>query len=159
MKHLFIVRHEVCGRDNRVDYLGRRQMEALGKAMKEILNGGTSYLFSSSAPRALDSSSILTVELALPPEFEQVPYIWSGGDAPSDSYYRCPDDDRLMEIVNERRERADGLIMVTHEEVTRSFPSYFFKKGLGQDGLIGKISKGEAVHLDLEKRTYQILPR
>jgi hypothetical protein len=64
-----------------------------------------------------------------------------------------------VELVNERKNGADGLIMVTHLEVADDFPSHYFKKELGRDEYIGGISKGKAVHLDLEGRTYQILPR
>jgi len=159
MKHLFVARHGDYGRDDRISDYGCRQMEALGKAIKQILNGRSAYLFSSTAPRALDSSQILAAQLALPTEFEQVPYLWSGNDAPRNSFYFSPSLDRLMGLVAERRDKADGLVMVTHLEVTEDFPSHFFQKEFGQDKRIGEISKGQAVHLDLETRTYQILPK
>jgi len=158
MKHLFVARHGNYGWDDRLDNYGTRQMEALGKAMKEILNGGSVRVISSTAPRALDSSEILIAQLDLP-EFEQIPYLWSGNDAPEDSYYWNPDGDKLVGIVNERRKGIDGLVMVTHLEVAEEFPSHYFKKEFGRNEYIGEISKGQAVHLDLEGKTYQILPR
>jgi hypothetical protein len=159
MKHLFVARHGNYGGDDRIDNYGRQQMGLLGKAIKQILNGSSVYLFSSTAPRALDSSQILAVQLALPQEFEQVPYLWSGSDAPRDSYYYSPSLDKLMGLVAERRDKADGLVMVTHLEVAEDFPSHFLKKEFKQANRIGEISKGQAVHLDLEQRTYKILPR
>lgn len=157
MKHLFVARHGDYGEDKRISDNGRQQMEALGKAIKQILNGSSAYLFSSTAPRALDSSQILAVQLALPSEFEKVPYLWSGNNAPKESYdYRL---DKLMRLVVERKDRADCLVMVTHVEVAKDFPSYFLINEFKQDKSIGEISKGQAVYFDLEKRTYQIIPR
>ncbi len=158
MKHLFVVRHGDYGGDDRINDYGRQQMETLGKAMKQILNGSSAYLFSSTAPRALDSSQILAVQLALSPEFEQIPYLWSGSDAPRDSYYYNRDLGRLMKIVTERKDKADGLVMVTHLEIAEDFPSYFLEKEFEQNTRIGEILTGRAVHLNLEDRTYQILP-
>ncbi len=158
MNHLFVARHGNYNLDRRLDYYGRQQMEVLGKAIKEILNGGSARVISSTAPRARDSSEVLIEQLALP-EFKQVPYLWSGNDAPEDSFYYNPDRDRLMKLVNERREGVNGLVMVTHLEVAEELPSYFLKKELGKDEYVGEISKGQAVHLDLEEKNYQILPR
>ncbi len=180
MKHLFVTRHgsyfdhsRDYGRDyyGRINDQGRLQIERLGKAIKQILNEGSIYLFSSTAPRALDSSQILAVQLALSPNFEQVPYLeeadgelspgWIPGYS-RDSFGQWEHLrtlDRLMNLVNERRDKADGLIMITHAEVAEKFPDYFLKKEFGQNTKIGEIFKGRAVHLDLENRTYQILPR
>jgi phosphohistidine phosphatase SixA len=77
MRHLFIARHGNYSSGDggyRLNDSGRQQMEDLGKAIKEILNGGSARVISSTAPRAMDSSEVLIVQLALP-EFEQVPYL------------------------------------------------------------------------------------
>lgn len=158
MKHLFVVRHGKYGSDNRINDSGRQQMEALGKSIKEILNGSSIHLLSSTAPRALDSSEVLITQLALP-KFEQVLYLWSGSDAPKDSYYWNPSVNKLMELIAERKDKAEGIIMMTHLEVAEEFPTHFLRKELGQDKSVGEVLKGQAVHLDLEKRTYQFLPR
>jgi len=63
-----------------------------------------------------------------------------------------------MDIVNERREKAEGVIMVAHLDVVRDFLRQFLLKELGQSKVI-ELSKGQAVHLDLEHKTYQILPK
>lgn len=161
MKHLFIARHGKYGYDDRLDDYGRQQMEKLGNAMKEILNGSSAHIISSTALRALDSSEVLKAQLELP-GFEQIPYLWSGSDAPKDSYYWDSRDNRLeklMGVVGERRDKADGLVVVTHLEIARDFPSYFLKEEFEEKQYIGEISKGEAVHFDLNGRRYQILPR
>ncbi len=46
MKHLFIARHANYGEDNRINDFGRRQMEVLGKGIKEILDGGSARVIS-----------------------------------------------------------------------------------------------------------------
>ena len=100
-------------------------------------------------------------QLALP-DFEKLSYLWSGGDSPRDSYYRDYDNYKLgkvMKLVDERRENADGLIMVTHVEVAEEFSAHFLEKEFGRNEYIGKISKGESVHFDLEGKRYQILPQ
>ncbi len=158
MKHLFVARHGSYGFDNRLNDHGRQQMEVLGKVIKGILKDNSAYLISSTAPRALDSSRILIAQLGLS-EFEQVPYLWTGPDSSEVLYRREPNLNKLMELVNERKEKVDGLIMVTHLEVAEDFPSYFLKKEFEQDEYIGMISKGQAVHLDLGKKACQILPR
>ena len=158
MKHLFVVRHGDYGYDHRINSYGHQQMKRLGEVIKQILNGSSAYFFTSTAPRALDSSQILADQLTLS-EFEEVSYLWSGPDSPPSSFYYKGGLVRVMELVAERRDKADGLIMVTHFEVIEEFPSYFLKKEFEQDKQIGKISRGQAVHLDLEQRTYQIFPK
>ena len=64
-----------------------------------------------------------------------------------------------MTIINERKERADGLVMVTHLEVARDFPDYFSEKEFRQKVRTGEISKGQAVHFNLEQKTYNIIPK
>jgi broad specificity phosphatase PhoE len=162
MKHLFVARHGDYDGDYRISNYGRQQMETLGKAIKQVLNGSSAYLVSSTAPRALDSSEILAVELGLPLEFERTPYIWSGNSAPEDSHYkRFDSNDKLVEFVNERKDKADGLIMVTHLEITDWFPYYFLKKELEIDNPINipdELPKGMAVHIDIGQRGCKIIP-
>ena len=163
MKHLFVTRHgDYSSSSDRINDDGRKQMDVLGKAIKQILNGGSAYIMSSTRPRALDSSGVLAVQLALPEEFEHIPYLCSGADAPNDSYEwdSCRERlGKLMGLVDERRERADGIIMVTHLEVARDFPSYFLEKEFDEKKIIGEIRKGQSIHFDLEQKNYQILPK
>ncbi len=80
MKHLFVARHgEYSGISKRLNDEGIIQMEMLGQSIKEVLNGGTAYIISSTAPRALDSSEVLQVQLDLT-GFEMIPYLWTGGE-------------------------------------------------------------------------------
>lgn len=157
MKHLFIARHGNYGGDDLINARGIAQMETLGQKIKEILNGGSAYIISSTAPRALGSSQVLSNFLTAPGKFEQVPYLWSGTDAPKDSYYRDRDRDKLIDIVNQYRNKADGLIVVSHLEVGEDFPEYFFRAEFQKSVRIGEIEKGEAVHIDLGSQVYKLL--
>ena len=159
MKHLFVARHGNYGNDDKLDNLGRKQMETLGKTIKGILNGGSAHIISSTAQRALDSSQILAIQLVSPPEFEQIPYLRSGSDAPKGSYEWESNNDMVIDIINERREKAEGLVIVTHLEVAESFPTHFLRKEFNEKGRLDGIAKGMAVHFDLEGRAYQYIPK
>src|SRR3989344_2792598 len=147
MKHLFVTRHGDYGYDDRINICGKKQMENLAYEIQKILNGGSLYLFSSTAPRALDSSEILAVQLGLPQKFEQIPYLWTGSDCPDDSYYHDSDLSKIIKLIDERKNLADGLVMVSHLEVVEEFPDYFIKKEFGQDKRFGNVPKGRAVHI------------
>lgn len=158
MKYLFIARHGSYGNDNRLNDHGHKQMEVLGGSIKEILNGASAYILSSTAPRAIDSAEVLAVQLELPKEFEKTEDLWTGGDSSKERAYYC-DCDKLIQMINERREKADGLVMMTHLEVGEDFPSYFLKQEFEQNEYIRDISKGQAVHINLEDKTHQLLPK
>ena len=158
MKHLFIARHGNYGFDSRLDNSGLRQMNNLGRAINEIMNGGSTKVISSTAPRALDSAEALIAQLGLS-KFEHVPYLWFGTDSPKDSYYWMPDRYKLLDLVNEQKDGIDGLVMVTHLEVANQFPNFYCEKVLGKYFSIGEISKGRAVHINLEELSYQTLPK
>ncbi len=154
MRYLFVARHGEYGDDDgRLNQDGFRQMETLGRYMKQILNGGSVYLVSSAAPRALDSSEVLAAQLGLT-EFEKMSYLWSGKDAEDGWDYKS---EGLMQIVEERRERADGLVMVTHLEIVDSFPTRVMEK-LGKPSRIGEVKKGRAVCIDFDDVVYRLIP-
>jgi broad specificity phosphatase PhoE len=158
MKHLFVARHADYGADKIINDSGREQIELLAKAMKEILKNSLTYIISSTARRALDSSQLLMVQLALP-KIDYIPYLWAGEDGPRDNYNKDSNNEKLMQFVNERRNKADCLIMMTHLDITDKFPNYFLKKEFDQNRRIEGITKGKAAHFDIEKRLYQIIPK
>jgi len=159
MKHLFIARHGNYGGDNLISSGGIAQIEALGKQIKEILNGGSASIVSSTAPRALGSSYVLSNILTGQDRFFQEPYLWSGADSPKDTYYHDLNNDKLLDIVNKYRNKADGLIIMSHLEVGERFPEYFFRKEFQKSVKIKEIDKGEAVYINLEKQEYKMLRR
>jgi len=77
MKHLFAVRHPAFDCDYKTSKSGLQQMETLASEIKQILNGGSAYLFSSTAPWALNGARVLATQLGLS-EPKGVPYLYSG---------------------------------------------------------------------------------
>jgi phosphohistidine phosphatase SixA len=162
MKHLFVARH------GKYDYIegiprlnkeGIEQMKILGEKIKEIIGEGSIYLVSSTAPRALDSSKVLKSELGLS-GFEELPYIWSGSNAGKESWERDYSKNRknnLLNVVFERENYADGLVLVTHLEIVESLSSNFLKK-VGEKGYPPSPTKGRAIHFDRERKTYSLIP-
>jgi hypothetical protein len=96
----------------------------------------------------------------LPSEFEKMAYLWCTSDNLDLNNYEWDlnRSESLMRIINERRERADGLIIVSHLEIS-GFSEYFFQKEFGQRERAKTIRQGCAAHIDLEKRTCQIIPQ
>ncbi|MDP1694427.1 MAG: phosphoglycerate mutase family protein [Candidatus Woesearchaeota archaeon] len=164
MKHFFVVRHgsyHSHGREDVLSPLGHEQMMTLGRFIKDILHGSSAYICSSPAPRAVQSAQILGNALSLPSSsLEEIPYLWSGSDVPNDNpgYAAIFGQKDLMALVEERKEKADGLIMVTHFEVVRDLPHCFMDQAFQQKVKIPEVGKGQAVHINLERRTYQIIP-
>jgi len=161
MKHLFVVRHAAYGGDDRISPDGRQQMLVLGDYIKTALGGSSAYLLSSTAPRALDSAEVLSLQLGLK-EFERVPYLWSGADAPKDAWHCTHGCQKVMEIIDERKDKANGLVMVVHLELAQGFSDYVIhnpKFGDHQfDPFAVDVKKGQAVHIDFEQRKWRIAP-
>jgi hypothetical protein len=156
MKHLFVINAGDYEYDTLNNY-NRGQMRNLGRLIKNILKGQSAYVISSTAPWVRDSAIILIEELGLP-FFEKLPYLWASDNGPKKNYFFGQKDDKLLEIVNERRGRADGLLMVSHNALTSRFPRFFYKKEFGRSEPIDEIGDMEAVHFDIEGKTYRIIP-
>lgn len=158
MEHLFVAR-QGCGVNSGLDVKGHKQMRDLGTAIKEILSGGSAYLISSTAPTAMHSSRVLADQLAISQEeVEYIPSLFGGTDAPEAGYFGNLNEG-LMDIVNERRGKAHGLIIVSGMDVANFFPGYFLRKELGiAECHVDNLGNGHAVHFDLEAKTYRLLP-
>lgn len=128
MKHFFIARHGAYYIDGHLNKLGERQIRALGQAMKEILNGSSVCIISSTAPRALDSSRVLAPELNLVGNIEEISCLWYAADSGHYDPVCDLDVDEVYRIVEERRYKADALILMAHEELRDAFASYFSEK-------------------------------
>jgi phosphohistidine phosphatase SixA len=156
MKHLFVVRHGVYDSNKRLGLAGKMQIECIGEQIQQILNGGSSYLMSSTAPRATDSSEILEKQLNLATKVELMNRLWTGVDG----FGFNPNYKQLMRMVKKRGENVDGLVIVTHFEVAEYFPRLFmyqeFKK---EEDFTGKVKTGQAVHINMQAQSYDILPK
>ena len=97
--------------------------------------------------RAIQSSKVIADELSLSQEFEKNDNLFDAAN------------EKVLKLIDERRGRAPVLITLGHLDFVNSFPEMFYRKEFGEGVGIREISRGEAVHIDLEKRVYQIFPR
>ena len=155
MRHLFVIRH---GDHNWEDLSnrGRDQIEKIAEEIKaivgEIHNGH--YLLSSTAPRAEQSAQIIAKAFGLE-VFDKDERLWtSRGD---DLYQK--ELEAIDGMIAPHKDKYDIVTIVTHYEVVGSYPLHVVKTLFGKDESIRRPEKGEGVHLDIEARTYQLLPR
>ena len=90
---------------------------------------------------------------------EKIPYLWTGEDSPRESYHWDRNNSKLMQIIEERGEKTDNLIVVSHYEITNAFPSYFRQQKFGGDKRMGTLFRGYAIHFDLTAKRCQLLPK
>ena len=95
-------------------------------------------------------------------EYLKLPYLWDAGDAPFDiNCYTWDYDDKatkLMEIIEKEEDKADALIFVSHKDISVHIAELI----MGKYGITSvdniKLDEGHAVHINLETKTYQIIP-
>ena len=157
MKHLFMARHGNYGAEGRLNASGREQIEKLSQVIKTILNDDSAYIASSTEPRALDSSDVLVAQLGLN-DFEQVPFLCPKRSSSSYEYGKKGKEE-LLRIIDERSERADALILMSHFNEINALKKLFWEKRLGQNNSYpGYPDKGEAVYFDLQSRKHKVIP-
>ncbi len=131
---------------------GQRQIDTLGRDLADHLAGET-VLLSSPAARATDTARILAKHLGLE-EFTVHEALLCQGD-------RMPTgrNDRFYDLVTAAGKAADNVVVAGHYAVARHFPRYLASK---ENWLklprVPEPEKGQAVHLDLKARTWQMLP-
>lgn len=148
LKHLFIARH-----GNPIDFEGnlfpdsQRELEGLGKRINEILSGGDAYILTSPQPRAVNSARVLAAQLRLVDEVEKVDSLDEYGDFHGGS---------LDEVIEKYKQKTDGLIIIAHQPfIAGCLPvSRFMGKFNGRIYVLEDLKKAEAVHFDLDRRTY-----
>ena len=157
MKHLFSVRHGSCN-SNHLSKFGEYQISILSESIKDIVDCQSVYLISSTAKRALESSEIIVSKLGLE-TFEKDAFLWPRpGVANSMEHYRGSwHDDALVDIVNRIKDKADGIIVVSHLEVANALVKKYMEL-YNIDSKFIELDKAQAGHFDLGSNSYQILP-
>lgn len=125
-KLLVVVRHgEYYLSDGRLSELGRQQMADLAAKLKPLIADGAVCMLVSTEPRAQDSADVLARELGgvQARASHQVLCSWGG---------YIPDDDVAvtLELVRKKFD-VEALILVTHFEYVRDFPTVYGKAELG----------------------------
>jgi phosphohistidine phosphatase SixA len=127
-------------------------MERLGEELKAFINGSLPVILSSTANRTKESAEILGSKFGVVPELHEV----LGTEDKSD-----PDDDKgVLDLIKSCVDKSDCIILMTHQEYTDRFPTYFSEKFLATDKKwppVLEIEKGEAIVIDCEKKTYSFV--
>lgn len=157
MEHIFIVRHgDFDSKTRKLTDLGKKQIAKVAIQIKNLLGAKSSVIVTSTAPRALESSEIIS-ETTKTQDCVPVEFLWSHpDDAPSGGYYSDQNPSKVMAILKEFMQK-DIVILVSHHEVVNQFPKYFMQEVFGKTSSCPKLEKGEALHIDVLKQSFKIL--
>lgn len=157
MEHLFIVRHgDFDSQTRNLTDLGKKQISKIAMLIKNLLGTKSSVIVTSTAPRALESSEIIS-ESTKTQDLVKVDFLWSHpDDAPQLSYYRDQDPSKVMYILKNVMHK-DVVILVSHFEVVNQFPKHFMQEMFGKTGDCPSLAKGEALHIDVLKKEFRLL--
>ncbi len=150
MKNFIVARHGSYDESLNLSPSGESQMKRLAQALKQVLDEGSILLLSSSAPRAIQSSQVLSDEIGV--AFENFDELWS------DNMHR-ENTTRAMELILDKSSGFDHVIIMTHLEYSESLPFVFAEKELGMSELyLCSVPKGEAWHINCSKKTCKCIP-
>lgn len=153
MKHIVIARHGNYDYRDRLDELGKRDIRNLGAKLIDILQDDK-ILISSSAPRATDSCDVLVSEFGFP-KYESFPELWDADDSPC-KLLRSEMVEKARSIIEERKERADNILIMTHMYLVDRIAENFCK--LNEIEYYGELfDYGEGIHIDIENKKYRLL--
>ena len=155
MKHLFIIRHGVYESSDLTGY-GQLQIARIAEEMKAIIGAAYNghYLLSSTAPRAEQSGEIIAKAFGIG-IFDRDQRLWTGGgENLSENQLKAIDT-----MIAPHKDKNDIVTITAHYEVVGSYPGHIVKTLFGRDEYIQRPKPGEGIHLDLEGKTYQMLPR
>ncbi len=162
MQDLFSTRHADYGRDKRINEFGKEQVWRLADYIQRVMDGRPIYLITSTAPRAVDCGEIIAFRFGLP-DFEKLDYIWVANDAPNNSFYYEPFSKRdeankkLIGIVEDRKDKADGIVVVSHKGGAERIGRHYLKE-LGISLRVGELTYGEGVHIDFVNKKGFLCP-
>ncbi|MDD5700286.1 MAG: hypothetical protein PHH00_03820 [Candidatus Nanoarchaeia archaeon] len=160
MKHLFMMRH---GRSDGMEGIfesDRGILTARAGEIRQIVGTGSVYIVSSTAPPALASAQVMAAALGIG-EFEQLPFLWAEREGPREGYYNDSRRSAVMKIIDERKQRAEGLVIVTHRMLMEEFHPYFMREGMGRKIKIAGIEAdyARAAYYDITKKKFALLPK
>ncbi len=147
MKRLVIVRHGEYGAMDHLNDNGKKQITQL-TANPRLQKTEKVTIFSSPARRAKESAEILGIFFGVKAEEHAGLY--------DDS---LPAFERTLNLIRSKKDEVDTVILVTHLEYTKFFPSYFAKMELGVSSFPPEksVSYGRAWEIDCEHKTLTLL--
>ena len=144
----------------RLNDRGKEQMRTLADYIEKIMYGRSIYLVTSTAPRAIDSGEIIADRFGLT-DFESLDYLWAGPGCPANSYEKDESensDKKLVAIVEDRRKKADGIVVVSHIGVADSLAFRYIAKYEIPLHNYDDMYAGEGIHIDLKSKNAQLIP-
>jgi len=158
MNKLILVRH--CLRDEHggLSALGLGQADVLSKEVKRITTKSY-HLVSASSRRAVETAGKISLALGGNGNFEILDYLWSARDGPAGNYLEDRDLRKLVEVVNERKGKADNLVVVGHLESITDLAQHFAQQVLGRKLDIEEVQIGKGVAYDFLSWRYEAFPR
>jgi phosphohistidine phosphatase SixA len=146
MERLILVRHgdyDECS--ERLNPTGRKQITGIARIIGGGLFGKRVHVCYSPIERAEQSAMIMAREMRLS-GIEPQPVLGNEKNSLCDK-----EAEEIFRLVEEKRDLADALLLVTHKPVVEQFPNYFRKR----EGRIGtavqQVAYGEAVDIDVVK--------
>ncbi len=143
MRYLITARH---GQDDGTNLTvgGRQRVAKLAEEIRALIGDARTLVLSSTTDRARQSSEILGAVLCA--EFELHEVLWSQASHPEDF-------EKTLELVRNKKDRAEILVLVTHYEYVAGFPAYFARKELETTLRSRLIEKGQAWVIDCENKS------
>ena len=155
MEKLIVVRHgNYHKKTGRLTKVGEKQIEKLANFIKKTCDG--SYYFASSdAIRAADSARILRSGLGSRKGITLLKELFDEG-----VYLKLYKARKIHNIIFERQNEADNLILVSHFSVATGYSTYFMQKEFGEIRGIDNVPMGKAVLVDIvnKEKDYDIIP-
>jgi phosphohistidine phosphatase SixA len=168
MNHLFIARHGIRetlefqqkGR-GLVSYEclsleGMHQALTLARLIKEKV-GQSIKIITSPAEVAIATATIMASTLGC--GYEMIPYLHNSLNWPEECADKMHDNSQILRLINEREQVCSGLVLVSHSNVIDEFAAFYSVRIMGRkDYNVAEIPRGHAVHFDILRATYSLVP-
>ena len=149
MKKLILVRHGDYEKSTgKLNPFGNLQIKGLSGSIKDLVGDKSVIIFSSTAPRTIDSAEIISTMLKT--SYQRVSFLRSGGGYVEDF-------PATHKLVLENQEKADVIILVTHYEYVEDFPDFFSQREFSSELRGNVIGKGSAWLIDCKAETLTLI--
>lgn len=144
-----IIRHGQKGRDELLTEAGKTQIQTVGiQLSRHLQTGELAAILSSTAPRAMQSSEILSHILQAPIEFHDI--LWPLGN-------REQDYPAVYQLLKSLRSKVELAVIVTHDAYVHGFPDFLTLQDFGEECLPPGIEEGEGILIDYKVPTVHML--
>ena len=121
----------------------------LAERMKPHLDGLSIRMLTSTAPRAVDSTDVLVVELKIS-DIDRQEVLWSDNEHRQDNH-------AALDLIKSESVGVDVLIVVTHLEYAEELPALFCEEVLGVRIERFRFAKGQGLIVSCEEKTAEVI--